>query len=153
MKLRIVWIGKTKDPGLAQLTTELVERSRRFVAVEVAELKDPKAKDPHRQLIQEEERLLAALDTDDRVVVLDAAGTTWSSPQFASFLGKHLRGDPRRLTFVIGGYGGLGDRVRARAERAWSLSPLTFTHELARVLVAEQIYRALCILNNHPYAK
>jgi 23S rRNA (pseudouridine1915-N3)-methyltransferase len=153
VKLRIVWIGKTKDPRLAQLTTELVERSRRFVAVEVAELKDPKAKDSQHQLVQEEERLLAALDKDDRVIILDAAGTTWSSPQFASFLGKHLRGDPRRLTFIIGGYGGLGDRVKARAERAWSLSPLTFTHELARVLVAEQIYRGLCILNNHPYAK
>lgn len=153
MKLRIVWIGKTKDPGLARLTSELVERARRFVAVEIAELKDPKAKDSHHQLAQEEERLLAALDKDDRVIILDAAGTTWSSAQFASFLGKHLHSDPRRLTFVIGGYGGLGDRVRARAERTWSLSPLTFTHELARVLVAEQIYRGLCILNNHPYAK
>ena len=153
MKLRIVWIGKTKDAGLARLTEELIERARRFVSLEVTELKDPKASDPRRQLAAEEERLLSALGNDDRVIILDAAGQSWSSPQFATFLGKHLRSDPRRLTFVIGGYGGLGERIRARAERSWSLSPLTFTHELARVLVAEQIYRALCIQNNHPYAK
>ena len=153
MKLRIVWIGKTRDAGLAQLATQLIERARRFVAVEITELKDPKASDPRRQLAAEEERLLAALDDDDRVVVLDAGGQTWSSSQFASFVGKHLRNDTRRLTFVIGGYGGLAEGVKARAERSWSLSPLTFTHELARVLVAEQIYRAFCILNNHPYAK
>jgi 23S rRNA (pseudouridine1915-N3)-methyltransferase len=97
--------------------------------------------------------LLAALDKDDRVIVLDVAGQSWTSLQLAQFVGRHLRNDPRRLTFVIGGYGGIGEKVKARSERRWSLSPLTFTHEMTRVLVVEQLYRALCILNNHPYSK
>ena len=54
---------------------------------------------------------------------------------------------------MIGGYGGMTEKVKARAERKWSLSPLTFTHEMTRLLVAEQLYRAMCILKNHPYSK
>ena len=153
MKLRIVWIGKTKDAGLAKLTNDFVTRLRRFVSVEITELKDPKSGDDKRQLAAEAEKLLAALDANDRVIVLDSAGPAWTSPQLANFVGKHLGNDPRRLTFVIGGYGGMTTAVKDRAERLWSLSPLTFTHEMTRVLVAEQLYRALCILNNHPYSK
>jgi 23S rRNA (pseudouridine1915-N3)-methyltransferase len=85
--------------------------------------------------------------------VLDAAGQAWTSPQLATFVGNHLDNDPRRLTFVIGGYGGLTKPVKGRADKIWSLSPLTFTHEMTRVLVAEQLYRAMCILKNHPYSK
>ena len=153
MKLRIVWIGKTRSKELSALIDDFLQRLRRFVAVEVTEIRDPKAGDDRRQLAAEEERLLDALDSDDRVLALDAAGQSWTSPQLAQFVGKHLGNDPRRLTFVIGGYGGMSDNVKARAERKWSLSPLTFTHEMTRVLVLEQLYRALCILNNHPYSK
>ena len=153
MKLRIIWIGKTKDPNLSKLTTDLLHRLQRFVPVEISELKDPKTGEDRRQLAAEEEKLLAALDANDRVIVLDAAGQTWSSPQLATFVGKHLDRDPRRLTFVIGGYGGLTKPVKDRAEKAWSLSPLTFTHEMTRVLVVEQLYRAMCILKKHPYSK
>ncbi|HET9129846.1 MAG TPA: 23S rRNA (pseudouridine(1915)-N(3))-methyltransferase RlmH, partial [Terriglobia bacterium] len=67
--------------------------------------------------------------------------------------GKHLNEDHRRLTFVIGGFGGTAESVQKRADRKWSLSPLTFTHDMTRVLVLEQLYRALAILNNHPYSK
>jgi 23S rRNA (pseudouridine1915-N3)-methyltransferase len=77
----------------------------------------------------------------------------WSSSQLAEFLGKHMSEEPRRLTFVIGGFGGSAESVRKRADRKWSLSPLTFTHDMTRVLVLEQLYRALAILNNHPYSK
>jgi 23S rRNA (pseudouridine1915-N3)-methyltransferase len=153
MKLRVVWIGKTRNKELATLIDDFLERLRRFVAVEVTEIRDPKAGDDRRQLAAEEERLLAALDSDDRVVALDAAGKSWTSRELAQFVGKHLGSDPRRLTFVIGGYSGMNENVKARAERKWSLSPLTFTHEMTRVLVLEQLYRALCILNNHPYSK
>jgi 23S rRNA (pseudouridine1915-N3)-methyltransferase len=153
MKLRVVWIGKTKSKELGTLIADFLERVRRFVPVEVTELRDPRAGDSRRQLAAEEERLLDALDSEDRVVVLDAGGKSWTSQQLAQFVGQHLRNDPRRLTFVIGGYGGMSEKVKARAERLWSLSPLTFTHEMTRVLVAEQLYRALCILNNHPYSK
>ena len=153
MKLRVIWVGKTRSKELSTIVQDFLERLRRFVPTDITELRDPKAGDDKRQLEMEEERLLAALDTHDRVVVLDVAGESWTSPQLAQFIGRHLRNDPRRLTFLIGGYGGIGEKVKARAERKWSLSRLTFTHEMTRVLVVEQLYRALCILNNHPYSK
>jgi len=153
MKLRVVWIGKTRSRELSSLVHDFLERLRRFVPADIAELRDPRAGDDKRQLELEEERLLDALDSDDRVVALDVDGQSWTSAQLAQFIGTHLRNDPRRLTFVIGGYGGIGEKIKARAERRWSLSPLTFTHEMTRVLVVEQLYRALCILNNHPYSK
>lgn len=153
MKLRIIWIGKTKDPGLAKLAADLIQRLQRFVPVEITELKDPRTGDDRRQLAAEEEKLLASLDANDRVIVLDAGGQQWTSQQLAAFVGKHLDSDPRKLTFVIGGYGGLTKPVKERADKIWSLSPLTFTHEMTRVLVVEQLYRAMCILKNHPYSK
>jgi 23S rRNA (pseudouridine1915-N3)-methyltransferase len=153
MKLRVVWIGKTRSKELSVLIDDFVERLRRFVPADITEIRDPRTGNDQRQLAAEEERILAALDSDDRVVVLDAAGQSWSSQHLAQFVGRHLGSDPRRLTFVIGGYGGMTERVKARAERAWSLSPLTFTHEMTRLLVVEQLYRAMCILKNHPYSK
>jgi 23S rRNA (pseudouridine1915-N3)-methyltransferase len=153
MKLRVVWIGKTRSKELSSLIDDFLERLRRFVPTEITEIRDPRAGTDQRQLAAEAERLLAALDANDRVIILDAAGQSWSSPQLAQFVGKHLGSDPRRLTFVIGGYGGMSEDVKARADRRWSLSPLTFTHEMTRVLVVEQLYRAMCILKNHPYSK
>jgi 23S rRNA (pseudouridine1915-N3)-methyltransferase len=153
MKLRVVWIGKTRSRELSALIDDFLERLRRFVPAEIMEIRDPRTGNDKRQLAAEEERLLAALDSDDRVVVLDAGGQAWSSQQLAQFVGKHLGSDPRRLTFVIGGYGGMTEKVKARAERKWSLSPLTFTHEMTRLIVVEQLYRAMCILKNHPYSK
>ena len=153
MKLRLVWVGKTRSSALSGLIDDFLKRLQRFVSAEVTEIRDPRVGSDKRQLAAEEERLLAALDPNDRVIVLDASGQSWSSLQLADFIGKHLRNDPRRLTFVIGGYGGMSDAVKGRAERHWSLSPLTFTHEMTRVLVVEQLYRAMCILKNHPYSK
>ena len=153
MKFRLVWIGKTKDADLAALTTDLLQRLKRFVPVEITEIKDPRTGDDRRQMAAEEERLLAALGSSDRVIVLDAAGQTWSSPQLAAFVGKHFESDPRKLTFVIGGYNGIAKTVKDRADKVWSISPLTFTHEITRLLVVEQLYRAMCILKNHPYSK
>jgi len=153
MKVRVVWIGKTRNRELASLIDELLDRTQRFVSMEVTEIRDPKTGQDLRQLTAEEERLLDTLDSNDRVIVLDSEGESWSSQQLAQFVGKHLGGDPRRLTFVIGGYGGISAKIKAQADRQWSLSRLTFTHEMTRLLVMEQLYRALCILNNHPYSK
>jgi len=153
MKLRVVWLGKTRDPHLASLAKDFASRIAHSIPIEVTELKDVKTGDGDRRLQEEASRILGTLDASDRVVLLDAAGTMWSSGQLAEFLGKHMNEDQRRLTFVIGGFGGSAESVRNRADRKWSLSPLTFTHDMTRVLVLEQLYRALAILNNHPYSK
>jgi len=147
VKLRIVWIGKTKDASLSRLATEYASRVERFLPLEILEIKDPKRPE------EEGARLLGALDNSDRVIALDPAGKTWTSQQFASFVSKHMREDSRRLTFVIGGYEGLAESVKSRFDVQWSLSPLTFTHDLTRVVLLEQLYRALSIIHNLPYSK
>ena len=139
MKLRIVWVGKTKNPQQAKLCEDYIGRIRHFLRLEIAQVKDAK--------------LLAALDSSDRVVVLDPKGKSWTSEQFAKFVQQHMTADPRSLTFVIGDFAGLPPEVKKRADVQWSLSPLTFTHDLTRVLLLEQIYRALSIIHNFPYSK
>ena len=139
MKLRIVWVGKTKNPHITKLSTDYADRIKHFLPMEIVEVK--------------EQKLMAALESSDRVVALDPKGKSWTSEQLAKFLQQHMTSDPRRLTFVIGDFAGLPPEVKKRAEVEWSLSPLTFTHELARVLLLEQIYRALSIIHNLPYSK
>jgi 23S rRNA (pseudouridine1915-N3)-methyltransferase len=139
MKLRVVWVGKTKNPHIAKLTADYADRIKHFLPLEIAEIK--------------EQKILSALDTSDRVVVLDPKGKPWTSEQVAKFFQQHMTSDPRRLTFVIGDFAGLPTEVKKRADVQWSLSPLTFTHELARVLLLEQLYRALAIIHHLPYSK
>jgi 23S rRNA (pseudouridine1915-N3)-methyltransferase len=139
MKLRVVWVGKTKNPQLAALCDDYAARIKHFLPLEIADVKESK--------------LVASLDAADRVVVLDAKGKSWTSDQLAKFLQNHMTSDSRRLTFVIGDYAGLPPEVKKRADVQWSLSPLTFTHDLTRALVLEQIYRALSIIHNFPYSK
>ena len=139
MKLRIVWVGKTKNPQQAKLCEDYIGRIRHFLRLEIAEVKEAK--------------LLAELDSSDRVVALDPKGKSWTSEQFAKFVQQHMTSDPRSLTFVIGDFAGLPPEVKKRADIQWSLSPLTFTHDLTRVLLLEQIYRALSIIHNLPYSK
>jgi 23S rRNA (pseudouridine1915-N3)-methyltransferase len=153
MKLRLVWLGKTRDPHLAAIAKDFAARIQHSLPLEITELKDVKTGDGERRIQDEASRILGAIDASDRVILLDAGGTMWSSSQLADFLGKHMNEEQRRLTFVIGGFGGTAESVQKRADRKWSLSPLTFTHDMTRVLVLEQLYRALAILNNHPYSK
>jgi len=135
MKLRVVWIGKTKDPSMAKLCSDYTARIRHFLPIEIAEVKQPR------------------FDPSDRLVALDPRGKSWTSEGFAKFLQQHMTSDPRRLTFIIGDYEGLSETMKKRADVLWSLSPLTFTHDLTRVLLLEQIYRALTIIKNLPYAR
>src|SRR3954462_6426998 len=120
MKLRIVWIGKTKSPPMVKLCEDYVSRIRHFLPLQISEVKEPK------------------LDASDRVVALDPKGKSWTSEGFARFVQQHMVSDSRRLTFVIGDYAGLPDSLKTQAEVLWSLSPLTFTHDLTRVLLLEQ---------------
>ena len=139
MKLRILWTGKTKNPQLATLCEDYAARIQHFLPLEIADVKEAK--------------LLAALDSSDRVVVLDPKGKSWTSEGLAKFVQQHMTTDSRRLTFIIGDYAGLPPDVKKRADVQWSLSPLTFTHDLTRVLLLEQLYRALTIIKNLPYSK
>jgi 23S rRNA (pseudouridine1915-N3)-methyltransferase len=139
MKLRIVWVGTTKNPHISKLSSDYAARIKHFLPLEIEEVK--------------EQKLVSSLKPTDRVVVLDQQGKSWTSEELAKFLHHHMTSDSRRLTFAIGDFAGLPAEVKKRADVQWSLSPLTFTHELARVLLLEQIYRALTIIHNLPYSK
>ena len=139
MKLRAVWVGKTKNAHIAKLCDDFAARIRHFLPLEIADVK--------------EQKLLSVLDASDRVVILDPKGKSWTSDQLAKFIQQHMTSDPRRLTFVIGDYAGLPADIKKRADVQWSLSSLTLTHELARVLLLEQLYRALSMIHNFPYAR
>ena len=99
----------------------------------------------------EGERILAALQPGEVVVALDERGKLLTSPAFAAQLGKWRDGGRQRIAFVIGGAYGMDERVRQRADLVLALSPMTFPHQLVRVLFAEQLYRALAILKGSPY--
>jgi 23S rRNA (pseudouridine1915-N3)-methyltransferase len=135
MKLRIVWVGKTKNPQMAGLCADYIKRIQHFLPLEIAEKKELKT------------------EATDRVVALDPKGKSWTSEQLSKFVQQHMTSDSRPLTFVIGDYAGLPPDIKKRADVLWSLSPLTFTHDLTRVLLLEQLYRALSIIHNFPYSK
>lgn len=107
-------------------------------------------RDPTRAVAAEGERLLAAIAARDRVVALDERGERWTSTGFARRL-RDWQAEGRDVAFLIGGPDGLAPACLARADARWALSPLTLPHALVRVLLAEQIYRAMSLNAGHPY--
>jgi 23S rRNA (pseudouridine1915-N3)-methyltransferase len=105
---------------------------------------------PQHAIIREGENMLAALRRDDFVVALEVKAKSMTSEQVSSWLAERLR-EARPLVLLIGGPDGLSDACRARANHTWSLSPLTLPHGLVRVVLAEQLYRAMSMLAGHPY--
>ena len=153
MQIHLVAVG-TRMPGW--VTTGFQEYAKRLpreselVLREIAPGKRGKNADLARIREEEGERLLASLSRDDHVIALEVGGKAWNTPQLAS----QMRGwmdNGRRIALLVGGPEGLSDACRARAAELWSLSPLTLPHPIVRVIVAEQLYRAWSLLNNHPY--
>jgi len=159
MQIRVVAIGKVKERYLQEGISEYEKRLRPYVklqVVELAEEKRPQTASPATGLAaieKEGERILAALPEGSLLIALDVKGQCWSSEELAaSFRDWGLSGQ-NQLTFVIGGDLGLSPAVLARSTIRLSLSRMTFTHLLARLLLLEQIYRACRILRGEPYHK
>jgi len=143
MTLHFLFIGRTRRPECRTLFEDYAARLRRSAELRVTELRESS------------ESALARIKTDStaRWILLDAAGRQYTSAEFARWLGKLRDRGVRELIFLCGGDTGFPDSFRERAHESISLSPLTMPHELARVVLAEQLYRAFAILSHHPYAK
>jgi 23S rRNA (pseudouridine1915-N3)-methyltransferase len=153
MKCRLLAAG-TRLPEW--VNTGFQEYQKRLRAPLVLELEEiPVAarragENPGRAVAREGQRMLASISPKDYVVALEIAGTAMSTEKLSSWLGERLR-EGKPLAFLIGGPDGLAPECLKRADRSWSLSPLTLPHALVRVVVAEQIYRAMSLTAGHPY--
>lgn len=137
MRYRVVAVGRLKNAALRTACDEYLDRLRRYARVEEREVKD-------------EARILEAVPEGSRLVALSRRGDQWTSGELAEWTGRWDM-DGRDVTFAIGGAEALPEPVLERAERVWSLSPLTFPHEMARVILYEQLYRAYTIRRGEPY--
>jgi 23S rRNA (pseudouridine1915-N3)-methyltransferase len=146
VKIKIAWIGKTKEPAIASLTEEYLKRISGYVMAEGVSVRD------EATLLEMSGRSAATkTGTKSTLVLLDSRGKEFSSEQFAKFLGDYQDRNPLRLVFAVGGADGFSDAARDAAQHTLSLGKMTLAHELARVVLLEQVYRAFTILKGHPY--
>jgi 23S rRNA (pseudouridine1915-N3)-methyltransferase len=146
VKLKIAWIGKTKEPAIVVLTDEYLQRISHYASVEGIPLRDEAA-------------LLALCGASGKnkaaakstLVLMDSRGKELSSEQFAKFLGDYQDRNPLPLILAIGGADGFSAAAKPTAQHTFSLGKMTLAHELARVVLLEQVYRAFTILKGHPY--
>lgn len=154
MKVRFVWVGKTKSLPVRELVEEYLGRIGKFAAVEVTELRDRNVGGDSRRIIDKEgEDILSRTAGAACLIALDERGREFSSIELAALIEKHRVAGTKQITFAIGGYAGLSNEVRDRADVVMALSRMTLTHDLARVLLAEQVYRAFTIIHALPYQK
>ena len=153
MKCRLIAAGTRLPDWVNSGFHEYQKRLRAPLVLELQEIPvgtRRAGESPRRAVLKEGADMLAALKPDDYVVSLEIAAKTMSTLQLSAWLAERLR-DGRSLALLIGGPDGLSPQCRERADQSWSLSPLTLPHALVRVVVAEQIYRAMSLLAGHPY--
>jgi 23S rRNA (pseudouridine1915-N3)-methyltransferase len=143
MKIRLLMLGKTRREQCRALIDDYAARIRRYAELEMNELRDASAAALRK----------TKLDSAATIVLLDAAGKQFNSQQFARWLGDLRDRGAREVAFLCGDAEGFPDELRTKATQKISLSTLTMPHEFARVVLAEQIYRAFAILAGHPYPK
>ena len=159
LMIKIIAVGKIKEKALRAQIEEYEKRLRPFTNLEIIEVNDEVApqsnSDSQNNQVKkkEGERILAKIKEQEYVILLDLWGEMVDSEQFSKKLDQLQTYQTSNLTFVIAGSLGPGRNVYDRCNWKWKLSDLTFTHQMTRVLVLEQIYRAFMIQNNNPYHK
>lgn len=152
MRFRIIWPGKTRDARLRGLVEDYVERLSHFVRCEVTELRELGRTDK-AGIDKETRRISDALRSGGVTVILDPEGAEWTSQQLADQVRSWEGSGIKEVAFIVGGPHGVTPELLNRADKRWSLSRLTLTHEMARVLLLEQLYRAYTIVHGLPYQK
>jgi 23S rRNA (pseudouridine1915-N3)-methyltransferase len=152
MRVRVIWPGKTRDARLRSLIDDYAERLSHFVRCEVTELREDSRADKVG-IDREAKRISDALRSGAIAVLLDPEGVEWTSHELADQVRKWESNGIKEVAFIVGGPRGFSSELVKRIDKKWSLSRLTLTHEMARVLLFEQLYRAYTIVHNLPYQK
>lgn len=153
MKIKIVSVGSIKEKFLKDAISEYLKRLTRFAKIEIIEVDETKIQNKSEEQVKKEEgeRLLKRIGQDEFVFLLDLKGELISSEVLAQKINALINKGISPLTFVIGGTLGLSEEVRKRANIKLSISKMTFTHQMCRMIILEQIYRAFKIINNEEY--
>ena len=150
MRLRIAWVGKSREAWVKEAVAEYSGRIRRYAPLELCEVRDEKGAEAEEMRRRECERLEKQVPAGATLVLLDETGEQMDSPGLAVFIGKQRDNGVTDLVFAIGGAYGFSEEFRRRG-RLLSLSAMTFTHQMVRVFLLEQVYRAFTIINGEPY--
>lgn len=154
MRITLLVVGKTNDKNFIAGIDEYAKRIKHYISFDIEvipELKNTKSLSEEQQKEKEAELILKSFQQGDCIVLLDEHGKEFRSMEFASWMEKKMASGLRRLVFVVGGPYGFSQRVYQAAHEKISLSRMTFSHQMIRLIFAEQIYRAMTIINNEPY--
>lgn len=154
MKIKLLTVGKTTNPNLVTLQDEYQNRLKFYIPFEmlvIPELKNTKNLSIAEQQEKEADLILKQLETSDEVVLLDDKGKQFTSMGFSEYISKKMLASHKRMVFVVGGPYGFSERVYNRANGKVSLSAMTFSHQMIRLIFVEQLYRAMTILKGEPY--
>jgi 23S rRNA (pseudouridine1915-N3)-methyltransferase len=152
MRLRVIWTGKTRDAHLRALIADYRKRLSHFARCEISELRESPGSG-RVGIAKDSKRISDGLHEGALSVLLDPEGAEWSSEQLASEIQRWQDSGTKEVTFIVGGPKGVSAELTARASKRWSLSRLTLTHEMSRVILLEQLYRAYTIIHGLPYQK
>ncbi len=154
MKFVLLMTGKTDQAWLREGVTGYEKRISKYIRFEVVTLpdvKNPGNRSAKKVKEKEAEKMLAVLKSDDHVVLLDERGESYSTIGLANYLRNSMQLPKKRMVFIIGGPWGFHQSIRDRADHVLSLSDLTFSHQVVRLLFAEQLYRVLSVIAGDPY--
>ena len=154
MKVILMSVGKTDDTNFTQIIDTYKNRLKFYISFDldfIPDLKKTKNLSQKEQKNLEEKNILSRIQSNDYLVLLDDKGKQYTSVTFAQFIEKKTHIISKRIIFLIGGPYGFSDEVYNRANEKISLSKMTFTHQMVRLVFIEQLYRAMTILNNEPY--
>jgi len=150
MKIKLVFFGKQKSGSVDDLIQEYIKRSNKYISCDVIYLL-ANDKDPIKRKKKEFSKFSDLINKDDRVFLLDDRGKQYDSLSFSAKLSQCIDTGVKRIILVVGGAYGFSEEMCKSSNELIALSKLTLTHEIARLLISEQIYRAITIINNHPY--
>lgn len=152
MEIKLIVVGKTKSSELVRLINEYVKRInfyKKFKIIVVNSLKSKKNSEKEIKKI-EGENVLKSVKKNELIFLLDESGKSFNSRKFADFLSNKFKTN-KSIVFVVGGAHGFSNEIKQKSNEIISLSEMTFSHQIIRLFFTEQVYRALTILNNHPY--